>query len=364
MEIKKPTLIVDLQRVQKNILRMHEKFRLRGIQFRPHFKTHQSHSVGEVFRQQGIDKCTVSSVGMANYFAEAGWDDITIAFPANVLEAEEINALANRIRLNILVDSLDKVLILAEKISAKTGLFIEVDTGYFRSGILDDARSEMEQIIQVIESIPQFTFAGFLSHTGNTYSQSSPKEVVSLFDASRKKMLELKHYFLPKYPDLILSMGDTPAASLAKDFEGVDEIRPGNFVFYDVMQSLLESCKITDIAVAVYCPVVAIYPKRNQVVVYGGGVHLSKEKTNWQGKEIYGFVSIPDSQGFGRYISESFVKSLSQEHGIISMPFHEIENLKLGDLIAVYPVHSCMTVDLNKEMISLEGKSIPKYRTY
>ncbi len=364
MEIKKPTLIVDLKRVQKNIVRMHERFRLRGIQFRPHFKTHQSHIIGEMFRQQGIDKCTVSSVGMANYFAETGWDDITIAFPANVLEADEMNALANRIQLNILVDSVDKVRILAEKISAKTGLFIEVDTGYFRSGILDDARFEIDQIIQAIESISQFSFIGFLSHTGNTYSQSSQKEVASLFDASRKKLLELKRHFSPKYPNLILSMGDTPAASLAEDFDGVDEIRPGNFVFYDVMQTLLGSCETTDIAVAVYCPIVALYPKRNQVVVYGGGVHLSKEKTSWQGKETFGFVSIPDSQGFGRFISESFVKSLSQEHGMINMPLHEIENLKLGDLIAVYPIHSCMTVDLNKEMISLEGKSIPKYRTY
>lgn len=364
MKINKPTLIVDLSRVENNANRMIEKFKLKGIQFRPHFKTHQSHFIADIFRRKGVSKCTVSSIGMAQYFAEDGWSDITIAFPANVLEADEMNKLAEKIRLNILVDSVEKVKLLAKSISSKIELFIEVDTGYFRSGILFYEKTEIETIVYAIEAIPQLSFAGFLSHTGNTYAQSSSDAIVALFDESRKKLLELKHHFLPKYPNLLLSMGDTPAASLVDNFEGVDEIRPGNFVFYDVMQFLVGSCKIEDIAVAVYCPIVAIYPKRNQVVVYGGGVHLSKEKTFWQGREIFGFVSIPNQQGFGEIIPESYVKSLSQEHGIISMSSHEIEQIKLGDVLAIYPLHSCMTVDLNREMISLDNKQISKYRTY
>jgi len=364
MEIKKPKIIVDLKRVEQNMNRMIDKFQQKSVQFRPHFKTHQSRFIAKMFRNRGIGKCTVSSLGMAQYFAEDGWNDITIAFPANVLEADEMNKLAEKIRLNILVDSVEKVKLLAKTISSKIELFIEVDTGYFRSGILFDARTDMEAIIQTIEFVPQFSFAGFLSHTGNTYGQSSPYEIIALFDESRKNLLELKHHFLPKYPHLILSMGDTPAASLAENFDGVDEIRPGNFVFYDVIQYLIGSCKLQDIAVAVYCPIVAIYPKRNQVVVYGGGVHLTKEKTSWQGKEIFGFVFIPDQHGFGEIIPETYVKSLSQEHGIISMSSYAIEQIKLGDVLAIYPVHSCMTVDLNKELISLDNKQISKYRTY
>lgn len=364
MNIKKPTLIVDLKKVERNIKRMTDKFKQNNVLFRPHFKTHQSHFIANMFRKEGVRKCTVSSVGMAQYFAEDGWDDITIAFPANVLEANEMNVLAQQIQLNILVDSVEKVRVLADKISAKIDLFIEIDTGYFRSGILIQEIKEIEHIIQEIESVPQFSCVGFLSHTGNTYTQKSPLEIISLFDLSRKKLLELKRHFLFDYPQLILSMGDTPAASLSIEFEGIDEIRPGNFVFYDSMQYLLGTCKLEDIAVVVYCPVVAKYPERNQVVVYAGGVHLSKEKTLWKGKEIFGFISIPNQNNFGQILENSYVESLSQEHGMVKIQTQELENINLGDLVAIYPVHSCMTVDLNKELISLEGKRISKYRTY
>lgn len=364
MDIKKPTLIVDLKRVEQNIKRMVDKFKQEEVQFRPHFKTHQSHFIGEMYRKEGIRKCTVSSVGMAKYFANVGWEDITIAFPANVLEADDMNILAEKVQLQILVDSVEKVELLASEISANVAIFIEIDTGYFRSGILFDQRNEIDEIIQSIESIPQFSFVGFLSHTGNTYAQSSAEEIVKLFDESKEKLVDLKKHFILKYPKIILSMGDTPAASLANDFDGIDEMRPGNFVFFDLMQHLLGSCEIDDIATVVYCPIVAKYPDRNQVVIYGGGVHLSKEKVYWNGKEIYGFVSIPSQDGFGSALPESYVESLSQEHGLISMPSQEIDKLQMGDSVAIFPVHSCMTVDLNSEMISLDGERISKFRTY
>jgi len=45
----------------------------------------------------------------------------------------------------------------------------------------------------------------------------------------------LKNKFIKEYPHLLISYGDTPSCSIAENFDEVDEIRPGNFVFYDVM---------------------------------------------------------------------------------------------------------------------------------
>jgi D-serine deaminase-like pyridoxal phosphate-dependent protein len=364
MKMNKPTLVVDLDRVEANIRQMATKMKKKGLIFRPHFKTHQSHFIARIFRKYGVEKCTVSSVSMAAYFALDGWTDITIAFPANVLETEEMNMLAQKIQLNILVDSAEKVRIMANKISASLAIYIEVEAGYLRSGISIENNTEMDEIIDAIALFSQFTFAGFLSHTGNTYSQSSAEDIVQLFDESRKKLNELKRHFLPKYPVIILSMGDTPAASLAEEFDGIDELRPGNFVFYDVMQFVMGSCSESDIGVAVYCPVVAIYPERNELVIYGGGVHLSKEKMIWKDKVSYGLLAMPTPNGFGIPIKEAFVSGLSQEHGIVSMSAYELEKIKLGDILAVFPVHSCMTVDLNSQLVSLQGHRIEKFRTF
>ncbi len=81
--IEKPTLILDESRARRNLARMAAKARQQGVRFRPHFKTHQSVEMGGWFREEGVSSITVSSVDMAVYFAQAGWDDILIAFTAN-----------------------------------------------------------------------------------------------------------------------------------------------------------------------------------------------------------------------------------------------------------------------------------------
>ena len=64
---------------------------------------------------------------------------------------------------------------------------------------------------------------------------------------------------------------------MANDCSNFDEIRPGNFAYYDVMQYHIGSCNMDNIAVAVACPVVAVHPQKNELVIYGGAIHLSKE---------------------------------------------------------------------------------------
>ena len=78
--IETPTLLLDAARAQRNIARMAKKARDNRLRFRPHFKTHQSAAIGEWFRQAGVSAITVSSVAMARYFADHGWDDICLLY--------------------------------------------------------------------------------------------------------------------------------------------------------------------------------------------------------------------------------------------------------------------------------------------
>ena len=105
MEITRPTLLLNKEIALRNIENMVRKAENLHLNFRPHFKTHQSAEVGEWFRAAGVCCITVSSLTMANYFAEFGWDDITIAFSVNIPEIPEINELAGRIKLNVLIEN-------------------------------------------------------------------------------------------------------------------------------------------------------------------------------------------------------------------------------------------------------------------
>ncbi|WP_370088480.1 alanine racemase [Ekhidna sp.] len=357
MEIKTPTLLIDKEKCIRNIDRMVSKSVKAGASLRPHFKTHFSGEIGNWFKEKGVKQCTVSSVSMAQYFASHGWDDITIAFPYNTLESNEINALAQNIKLNILIESTESMEHASKSIKEKIGYFIKIDVGTHRTGV--DPRNETLINQLIADSSEKIQFKGFLAHAGHTYGCRDLDSIKWIFDGSVKILTELKKKF-----GGIISYGDTPSCSLMDDLSFCDEMRPGNFVFYDWMQHQIGSCSLNEIAVCLACPVVAIHKERNEVVVYGGAVHLSKESmiekdVRGKDKHCFGKLVKLTEDGWSAEILGN-VERLSQEHGIIKLSSEEVARVKVGDLIGVIPVHSCLTADLQGHYLSTSGEKIEK----
>lgn len=342
MQISKPTLVVESQQCSKNIAKMKAKAEKHNLSLRPHFKTHQNREIAELFRAVGITKCTVSSVEMAEYFASYGWDDITIAFPVNLLEIEKINQLNERITLNLLVESVASVNFLAENLSAQTGLFIKLDTGYHRTGIKAEDLSKIAAVLEAIQKSKKLQLAGLLTHAGQSYHATDKTEIRQIHHDSTSSIKSVKEHF---QLETIISIGDTPTCSLADNFDGIDEIRCGNFVYYDLMQYYLGTCDQAEIAVKVACPVVAIHLKRNDVILYGGGIHFSKEGLDVGNKQIFGEAVSVNGQKLA-IENYGYIRSLSQEHGILHFPKGVPANIVVGDLISVYPIHSCLSANL------------------
>jgi len=359
-KIIQPTLLLDREICLANIKAMALKASRSGTIFRPHFKTHQSLEIGRWFRAEGVDKITVSSLSMAQYFANDHWDDITVAFPVNILEMERINNLARKIKLNLLVESREAVKELDSGLQSNVHIFIKTDTGYGRTGIKWNDSDEFSGIISLIEKSRFMKFSGFLTHAGNSYSCRNREEISKVHFETMHRMKILKEKYYEEFPELVLSVGDTPTCSVMDDFHEVGEIRPGNFVFYDLMQSQIGSCTPDQIAVVLACPVVAVHKDRNEVVVYGGGVHFSKDRIHIDKREVYGQVVENKENGWGEIIQGVFVKSLSQEHGIIMCSEDFINKITIGDLVKVLPVHSCMTADLMDYYLTTDGDRIEK----
>ncbi|MBW6460253.1 MAG: alanine racemase, partial [Bacteroidales bacterium] len=161
------------------------------------------------------------------------------------------------------------------------------------------------------------------------------------------------------FPELLISIGDTPSCSLVEDFSGVDEIRPGNFVFYDLMQYSLGACTLEQVSVALACPVVGKYPHRNEIVIHGGAIHFSKDFLyKSSGERIYGYVVKIGDKEWSKPVPGAYLSSLSQEHGIVRANREFIDEIRLGDVVGVLPVHSCLTANLMKAYLTLDGEAI------
>lgn len=314
------------------------------MEFRPHFKTHQSAEIGEIFRDFGIRGITVSSPKMAQYFANHGWKDITIAFPANVLANSVYDDLSSRITLKTLVISEEVVRLLDQKVSNSMGLYIELDPDYGRSGIPINDLPAIRSVLETIEESEHFYPAGFYCHAGYTYKARSENDILELITPTIKKLEVIKSTF----PDLPICFGDTPSCSVLSDFGPIDQLSPGNFVFYDWMQVQIGSCSPNEIAVYMECPVIEKFKSRNEVLIHGGAVHFSKE-----------FIEINGVKSFGeprlKHLSEeTYIKSISQEHGIIKCSQNVFEEISVGETIQIFPIHSCLTADLMQEYKSTE----------
>jgi D-serine deaminase-like pyridoxal phosphate-dependent protein len=362
----KPTLVLDERRARRNIERMADRAGRLGVRFRPHFKTHQSHHLGRIFREFGVEAITVSSIDMALYFTADGWKDILVAFPLNILEIGAIRRLSAGCTLGLLVEAPDGLTALAASVAAPVDIWIKVNVGANRAGVDWNDRTLLTKICREAVRHPRLRLRGLLTHNGRAYAARTSDALARVHaDAQRKMRRARQALAVSGFRELEISVGDTPSCSRLNDFDGVDEIRPGNFVLHDVMQLELGTCVEEAVAAAVACPVVSTHPARNEAVIYGGAIHLSKEDV-FSRKEgrIYGRVCRPRGAGWGKILPGTFVSSISQEHGIVKTTAAELKRIKVGDIIFILPVHSCLTVNLWKEFVRLDGTRIPTIRAF
>lgn len=349
-KIDRPVLILDEFRCKRNINRMVQKADTFGCEFRPHFKTHQSAIVGEWFREIGVTGITVSSTAMALYFADHGWDDITIAFPFFPSQLSVLKELQEKCRLRLFLNSVEDIDLLSKTLTKPLQIVIELDTGHSRSGIHFEDEQLINSIISAARKTSNIKFHGFYVHEGGTYKAKGNKDIQKIITPT----LSIYRDFKKKYPEALFSLGDTPSTSVLNEFPGVDEITPGNFVFYDWMQVQIGSCTLDDVALFAVLPVAQNKYAQNRVILHGGAVHLSKE-----------FLDVNGQRNFGQLIEwhtetpvvlPAFISSVSQEHGILTGNSLEM----IDNSVLICPIHSCLTANLHNHYITTDGKRIEK----
>ena len=129
-----------------------------------------------------------------------------------------------------------------------------------------------------------------------------------------------------------ISYGDTPSCSLVEDLSACDEIRPGNYVFYDLMQYNIGSCSLEDIAVLMTCPVVAVHRDRSKAVIYGGAVHFGRDSILTEdGLESFGMTVDLSGENWRESAHPLLLNRLSQEHGVLYWPAERVFEHKPGE---------------------------------
>ncbi len=350
-----PKLLLDKEKCLRNMEKMAQKAAGQNLSFRPHCKTHQSVEIAAWLRDFGVKTITVSSFPMAAYFAEADWKDILVAFPYQPGEKENLISLSEQCKLSILMDS-PAALPFLNHIPRPVGFYLDIDTGYGRTGIKTENTDLMEQIIVKAKANPRLEFRGFYCHAGHSYKALTTIERDAIHQKAIRDLAGLKEQFGIYHPKLLY--GDTPNCSIQEEFGELDELTPGNFVFYDLVQYALGACRLDEIAVSMECPVAGRYPADDRILVHGGAVHFSKESMLIHGRSIFGLLVQQTDSGWTENSREIYLTSLSQEHGLVEPCGDLIDQVHIGEKLLFLPVHSCLTAHLMRGYLTLDKQEI------
>jgi D-serine deaminase-like pyridoxal phosphate-dependent protein len=337
-----PRLVVDRTKMKRNIERMAATASGLGVALRPHVKTHKIPWIAREQVEAGATGITVAKVSEAEVMAAGGLRDIFIAYPL-VTEEKTRRALAlveSGISLTLAVDGMEGAELLSG-MAAERGVTLrvrlEVDTGLKRTGVTYEGAVDLAGRIGALRSLD---LRGIYTYRGAVMADGTrARDLEAAGNEEGRLMAELASEMRERGSRIEeVSLGSTPTARYAGAVEGVTEIRPGTYVFYDRMQAALGVCSLDDCAASVLATVVS-RPARERAIIDGGSKTFATDVQ--PGRAPYGL------EGFGHVVGHpgAVLERLTEEHGM--MRVQPDDDLAVGEKVRVIPNHVCSTVNLH-----------------
>jgi D-serine deaminase-like pyridoxal phosphate-dependent protein len=348
-ELDTPAVLIDLDVVEANLARMQVVAQAAGVRLRPHTKTHKTRFLAQRQLAHGAAGLTVAKLGEAEVLAEV-CDDLLVAYPlVGEHKLRRLEALAPRLRrLRVSTDSLavaEGYAGVGRALGRPLEVYLEVDCGYGRLGLPPDEQSE--RVARAIGALEGVRLVGVMTHGGFSYRARSPEELRASAVAEGAPLVALAQRLRDQgLPVEEVSVGSTPSAPFVAAVPGVTEIRPGNYVFYDLTQIATGAVAPAQCALSVLATVVS-RPAPDRAIVDGG----AKTFTSDRGAE----------PGHGRDFSrpDIQIEALSEEHGWLRLS-DPAAPLAVGDRLRFVPNHACTVMNLHARVFGVRGDAVER----
>ena len=359
-DLETPCLILERSRLNTNISSMRERIAALSVQLRPHLKTAKSIDIAHLVLDDQSSGITVSTLSEAEYFFEHGIKNIiyTVGLAPNKLE--HVLALIERgAALSVIIDNAD-----AGRSIARFGrgskttvpVLIEIDCDGHRAGVTPDSPGLIE-VGKILERGPGSRLAGVLTHAGASYDCRDIDCIRRMAEQERLAAVgaagNLRGAGLPTP---VVSIGSTPTATFAESMEGVSEVRPGTYMFQDLVMAGLGVCSPDDIAISVLTTVIGHQRQKNWLIVDAGWMAMSQDRGTASQKidQRYGLVCNMD----GEPIADLIMVDANQEHGIIAQrngSSFDLATFPVGRSLRILPNHACATAAQHDRYLVVDG---------
>ena len=336
-DLDTPSLVFDLDVVERNLAEMAEVARTAGVRLRPHTKTHKSPLIARMQLDAGASGITVAKLGEAEVMVDAGIDDVLIAFPlVGGSKLARLRALMERAQIRTTTDSVEVAEGLGQvgrDLGRDVEVLVEVDTGLHRVGRAPGAPTV--ELVQQVTRVPGVEVIGLLTHAGHAYRSADADELRAVAEREALDLVETAAMCAAAGIELReISVGSTPTARIGARVPGVTEIRPGTYVFNDVQQMRLGVATLATCAIRVLATVVA-HPAPDRFVLDAGTKAFTSDGGDGPPYPGRGVIA-------GR--PELRLDFMNEEHTVGSRTGDD--DVRIGDRLQVVPLHACSCVNM------------------
>jgi D-serine deaminase-like pyridoxal phosphate-dependent protein len=333
-----PCAVIDMDKVERNIVRIQKACDAAGVANRPHIKTHKSPVIAKLQVAAGARGITCQKIGEAEVMAkEGGIDDILISY--NLIGEEKmarLGALQAKVHMTVAADNPTVVAGLpkAAEISGKPlSVVVECDTGRMRAGV--ETPAEAIALAREIAASPGLKFTGFMLYPTETGWAEAQKFFDEALAGVREHGLDAK----------LVSTGGTPNMKNVGKLKGATEHRPGTYIYNDRMQVAAGVATWDDCALNIYSTVVSRAAPDRGILDAG-----SKTLTSDSGGGLDGFGLILEHP-------EAKIARFAEEHGFLDLTRSNTRP-KVGDVVRIVPNHVCVVVNMMDEVVMVRGEEI------
>lgn len=347
-ELDTPALVVDIDVMERNIAAMAEYCRRHKLHLRPHTKTHKIPELARMQVESGASGITVAKLGEAEVMIDAGLTDLLIAYPiVGPAKTQRLADLAERASLMVSLDSEEAArgisAAMAER-GTSVGILVELDVGFGRCGLADEAR--VLQLAQAVSALPGLDFRGLMFFPGHFGVAPEERSVLRRqVNAFLDRCLDT--FERAGLPIRVVSGGSTPSRYESDRFHGVNEVRPGTYIFNDRNTVGVSAASLDDCALSVLVTVVST-SVTDHAVIDGGSKTFSSDR--YQAEHCRGFGLIKQDHA-------AEIERFSEEHGHINLS-QSNRKYTVGERLMVIPNHVCSTVNMHDEIYGVRGERV------
>ena len=365
-----PAVLVDSERLERNIEQAQGRASAAGVRLRPHIKTHRTVEIAQRQLAAGAVGITCAKPSEAAVFVAAGFQDVRLAYPiVGSHRLEQLIDLSQRARVSFCVDSVEAARAASEAFQSagKTAaVMLKIDCGYGRAGWRWDD-GDLPEAATTIAALDAIRVEGVLTHAGQAYTpataEQDPKDVLAEHalnerDRAQQAARVIGAVLGCEPGSLETSVGSTPTFwSFVADPAAVDpvtEVRPGNYVFHDLTQVDLGAATLDQCALSVLATVVTVRSNQGRLhaLIDAGKKTLTSDRR--AGQEGYGLVLDEERlrrEGTVRARPDWKLHALSEEHGWLDAPLDA--RIAIGDRLRVLVNHACVVVSTQRVLIEV-----------